>query len=98
MISEKKNIIITGFVFGIVGMLLSLALFAETSPLHEFFLSNVSAPNLWRMLNFPVLIVLLITKIDSRPFALVMIFFQWFIIGLTGAYLWQMVKFKAPLK
>lgn len=72
---------IVGVIFGVAAVLLTLLLLDETSPYYQYFLLNETIPDLWRLVNFPILIVLMLTKIDYRPFAFFLFFLQWFLLG-----------------
>ncbi|HEX2342776.1 MAG TPA: hypothetical protein VHI98_20025 [Vicinamibacterales bacterium] len=48
----KRRLLFTGCVVSGVAIF-SWVLFAESSPLRNYFLWHVSLPNAWRMLNFP---------------------------------------------
>lgn len=78
-----------GVVLGVCAVVFSWFGGSENSPLHEFFLHNVTLKNIWMLLNFPAYMALLVVGGRSFAIALVMIFLQWFIIGFVGRFLLQ---------
>jgi hypothetical protein len=75
--------LINGTVFGMLALLITWLLGGHaSSPFREYFLWHVDLPNLWRLLNFPAYMGLLITGL--RGPALLGIFVQWFVIGSIG--------------
>ena len=76
-----------GAVLGVCAVLFSWLGGSESSPLHEFFLHNVTLKNIWMLLNFPAYMALLVSGARSFEIGLVMIFLQWFIIGFLGSLL-----------
>ena len=86
MKSEKVVLLTVGVVSGTLSALLTWILAAEASPFYDFYLKNEDLLDSWRMLNFPVLLLLVATQINYRPFALLLIFLQWFIIGFLFSW------------
>jgi len=86
---------VTGFIGGLAAACLMWALAHESSPLYDYFLWNPTILDVWRILNFPVLVALLITRIDYPPFALLLIFIQWFILGFLGY--WALTAIRGKL-
>lgn len=84
MIKPYFNAIITGAVLGMSALVVTWLLWGGSSPFREYFLSNVGLPNLWRMLNLPVLLVVLISKTGSLAIYVLLSFLQWFILGFLG--------------
>src|SRR5687768_1410479 len=62
-----------GVVLGICAVLFSWFAGSESSPLHEFFLHNVTLKNIWMLLNFPAYMALVVTGARSFEVGLVMI-------------------------
>jgi hypothetical protein len=81
-----------GLFCGFVASGLTWLIADESSPFYRFFLFNESIADIWRLLNLPVMMVLLITRIDYRPFALFLIFLQWLLIGCFASWLAGRIK------
>ena len=80
-VHEMITRVIVGAFCGLSAMFFTWLISHESSPAYRFFLANESLADIWRILNFPVLMVLLVTQIDYPPFALLLIFIEWFLIG-----------------
>jgi hypothetical protein len=52
----RRRLLFTGSAVS-VAVIFSWVLFAESSPLRNYFLWHVSLPNAWRMLNFPAVLL-----------------------------------------
>lgn len=73
--------LISGVLLGMLAVVISWLLGSETSPFYQYFLQNVTLPNLWMLLNFPAFLILLIVGTGSFELGLFTIFLQWLVIG-----------------
>lgn len=88
MTHATKRILTGGVVLGFAGCVISWILTSEMSPLYEYFLNNANLRNYWGLLNLPVLFVPLVFNFpDSRFFYFLLIFFQWFVIGVLLGFI-----------
>jgi hypothetical protein len=71
--------------FATVMLLVGWLIFAEASPLKDYFLFHVALPNLWRALHIvPALAAALVAGNPhggSEPVAFAGFFLQWFVVG-----------------
>lgn len=84
--SKILSSVAVGSILGVIAVLVSWLLGGESSPIYEFFLQNVTIPNIWLLLNFPAYMVLALSGAGSFAAGLFMIFLQWFIIGFFGSF------------
>jgi hypothetical protein len=87
-----KKPIISGFVLGTVAVCSVLVIKSESLPFNDYLYESPTLTALFGILNLPVLLVLMATQIDYRPFALSLIFIQWFLIGAFVS--WIFVRFR----
>ena len=90
--SDILKCAMVGSIFGCLAILISWLLRAESSPFYEFFLHNVSLPNLWGILNFPAFMVLILVGGRSFAAGLIVVFTQWFVIGIVGSLVIQKLR------
>ena len=89
-----KKKIITGLILGAVAVCLTLILKSEALPFNDYLYESSIITAIFGLLNFPVLMVLWIIRIDYRPFALLLIFIQWFLIGYFVAWIFGRIRGK----
>lgn len=82
-----KKRIITGVVLGTVAACSTLVIKSESLPFNDYLYESPTLTAIFGVLNLPVLLVLMATQIDYRPFALLLIFIQWFLIGVFIAWI-----------
>lgn len=87
-----KTPIIVGLMLGALAVSLTWILKSETLPFNEMLYESSTLTAIFAILNLPVLIVLMLTRIDYPPFALFLIFVQWFLIGLFVVWLLMRIK------
>ena len=79
-----KSRIIVGLTFGAIAVVLTLIIKSESMSFNNSLYESSVATAIFALLNLPVLIVLMVTRIDYPPVALLLIFIQWFILGFLG--------------
>ena len=83
MVTPMSRHVISGIIIGLLAVLITWVVSADSSPLHHFFLYHGEIPNVWAQLNFPVLMVMIMSGGRSMELSDGLIFMQWFIIGLA---------------
>lgn len=77
----KKRILVS-LMLGMVAALFTVTLKSESLPFNDYLYESPVLTAIFGILNLPVFVVLLLTQIDYPPFALLLIFIQWFLVGI----------------
>lgn len=83
---------ITGLVWGAVAAGLVLIIKSEALPFNGYLYDIPVFTAVFGILNFPAFIVLMMTRIDYKPFFLLLVFVQWFFIGVFVSWFLQKLK------
>lgn len=89
-----KNRIIVGLLMGIVAVICTMIIKSESLPFNNYLYESDVLTVIFGILNLPVFVVLLLTQINYPPFALLLIFIQWFLIGIFLHWIFARVRMK----
>ena len=84
-----KRALIMAFVWGLVALGVTLLLKSENLPFDSYLYRSPILTAVYGLLNLPMLLVLFVTNIDYRPFALSLIFIQWSMIGFFVTWIFR---------
>jgi hypothetical protein len=74
--------IIISVLIGFGATILTWGVKAESSPFYRYFFEQRSFADIWSKLQFPILMIAVVTGISSPAFMLFLIFCQWFLLSL----------------
>lgn len=92
MINKHIISLAVGVISGFVAVVITWVVLDSSSPYSRYFYITDTIPTVWRLLNLPAALVILMTRINYRPFALSLFFLQWFLIGIF--VVWVVRRFR----
>jgi hypothetical protein len=97
--ASLKADLVAAVIVGSLAVLLTMITKDERSPLYDYFFEHPGLRDVWVSLNFPVLMVAMVTGLASRPFVLLLIFLQWFYLSLIMGLLINVIRYRnAPTR
>lgn len=81
-----------GLLLATTATILVAVLKSENLPFNDYMYESGTLTAVFGLLNLPVFFVLLMTRIDFAPFALFLVFLQWFVYGVLAHWIFYKIR------